>query len=91
MFILNFTFLIEIRGSIKFYLSHFHVPFWLSYILVYLFYICPSFCCSWNRSIINKQAVAKTEKGHGNGFNVSCFLSPCFQHINFMLLETLGR
>jgi len=24
----------------------FHVPFWLSYILVYLFYLCPSFCPS---------------------------------------------
>jgi len=25
-------------------MPRFHVPFWLSYILVYLFYFCPSFC-----------------------------------------------
>jgi len=28
-------------------LPRFHVPFWLSYILVYLFYFYPSFCPSW--------------------------------------------
>jgi len=27
-------------------LPRFHVPFWLSHILVYLFYFCPSFCPS---------------------------------------------
>jgi len=28
------------------HLPRFHVPFWLSHILVYLFYLCPSFCPS---------------------------------------------
>jgi len=31
-------------------LPRFHVPFWLSRLLVYLFYFCPS------RSIVNKQS-----------------------------------
>jgi len=34
----------------------FHVPFWLNYIFVYLFYFFPSFCPSWDRSITNKQS-----------------------------------
>jgi len=32
-------------------LPRLHVSFWLSHILVYLFYFCPSFCLSWDRSI----------------------------------------
>jgi len=40
----------------------FPFPFWLSHILVYIFYFCPSF-------EINK-AMAKTEKGHENAVTV---------------------
>jgi len=46
-----------------FQLHRFYVPFWLRHTLVYLFYLCPSFCPSWDRSIINKQSYGKTEKG----------------------------
>jgi len=31
-------------------LPRFDVPFWLSHILVYLFYFCPRFCPSWDRN-----------------------------------------
>jgi len=31
------------------HLARFHVSFWLSYILVYLFYLCPNFCSSYNK------------------------------------------
>jgi len=41
----------------------FHVPFWLSHILVCLFYFCPSFCPSWDRNIINKQRYGYDRKG----------------------------
>jgi len=33
----------------------FHISFWLSHILVYFLYFCPSFCPSWDRNIINKE------------------------------------
>jgi len=38
-------------------LLRFHVPFWISFILVYLFYLCSSLCPSLAR------------KGHGNEVN----------------------
>jgi len=50
-------------------ITRFHVSFWLSHNLAYLFYFCTSFCPTWDRSIINK-AMAKAEKGHGNGVKV---------------------
>jgi len=31
-------------------LPRFQVPFWLSHILVYLFYFCPSFYSNWDRN-----------------------------------------
>jgi len=37
-------------------LPHFHVPFCLSHILVYLFYFCPSFCPISDKIIINEQS-----------------------------------
>jgi len=40
-----------IKTSIAYTPFRFHVPFWLSYILVYLFYFCHRFCSSWDRSI----------------------------------------
>jgi len=39
-----------------------HVPFWLSYTFLFILLL-----SHWDRSIINKQHMAKTEKGHGNG------------------------
>jgi len=39
----------------------FPCPFLVNHILVYLFYLCPS----WDRSIINK-AIANAEKSRGN-------------------------
>jgi len=32
---------LQSQGSTLLELPHFHVPFWLSHILVYLFYLCP--------------------------------------------------
>jgi len=40
----------------KLFITHPVSMFWLSHILVYLFYVCPSFCPSWDRSIVNKQS-----------------------------------
>jgi len=50
-------------------------PFWLSYILVYLFYFCFSLCPSWNRNIINKQNYGSDRKvtwKRGNWFHCVC-------------------
>jgi len=38
-------------GDVCLLLPRFHVPFWLSYILVYFCYFCPSFCPSWETEV----------------------------------------
>jgi len=60
----------------------FHVPFWLSHILVYLFYFCPSY----DISIINIQSYGLDRKGHGTAvFVIGTFLL-CSQLGNFAVL-----
>jgi len=48
-------------------ISSFHVSFWLSHILVYLFYLCSSLGISRDISKINKQRNGLARKGRGNG------------------------
>jgi len=47
-------------------MPRFHVSFWLSHILVYLFYLNFSLCPSQDISKIDKQGYGLDRKEHGN-------------------------
>jgi len=49
-----------------YHMPRFYVPFWLSRILVHLFYFCPSLCPSSDRKRISKRGYGLDEKRHGN-------------------------
>jgi len=48
--------------SLDLHLPHFHVPFWLNHILVYLFYLCPSLGISQDISELIKKDEAYSKR-----------------------------
>jgi len=56
-------------------LPRFYIIFWLSYILVYLFWLClyRSLCPNKDIQIINKQGYGLDRKGHGNAVYISLY------------------